>query len=281
MQQRKKEEVYFKRNNPYPEGNMTQEPKTEINQEKEKRNKRGKIVLVSLFVIVILGIVCFCHSLSTVPQIFQQRLSVSSPENEMGYTLLEEAQDWELEFLDTFDTDDDFWWTGTEIDESANREATIKDGVYQHTVTAKKRFFSWLTPDIQPVSDFYLSVEVDKKTGPDTGTYGIVFREMESNFFYFKLNELGIFLIQIKYAGEWEILESGFYFPQGNGAEPIKIIVIAKGSDFYFFVNDEFVTHVEDDRLSEGYVGISYGLYEEGDQAVFEFDNFELRVPQE
>ena len=58
-----------------------------------------------------------------------------------------------------------------------------------------------------------------------------------------------------------------------------RLAVVAEGAHFVLFVNDQYVAEVDDDRLSSGMVGVAVDLFDPGDEAVFEFDNFELRVP--
>ena len=59
---------------------------------------------------------------------------------------------------------------------------------------------------------------------------------------------------------EWERLKVGQYIPSGGEYKPRKITVIARGSNFYCFANDVFLTQFEDDRLLSGKVGVMIGL---------------------
>jgi hypothetical protein len=58
-----------------------------------------------------------------------------------------------------------------------------------------------------------------------------------------------------------------------------RLTVVGEGSKFIFFINEVFVGEVEDERLTEGGIGVAIGLHHPGDLATFEFDNFELRLP--
>jgi len=51
------------------------------------------------------------------------------------------------------------------------------------------------------------------------------------------------------------------------------------GSHFTFYINDQYVGEADDDQLSTGTIALAVGLDNAEDQAVFEFDNLELRAP--
>ena len=53
----------------------------------------------------------------------------------------------------------------------------------------------------------------------------------------------------------------------------------SEGTHFIFFINDQFVAELDDPRLSAGTAGLAIELANAGDEAVVEFDNFQLRAP--
>ena len=61
--------------------------------------------------------------------------------------------------------------------------------------------------------------------------------------------------------------------------EANRLTVIGRGSHFTFYINDQYVAEAEDDRLTAGDVGVAVELLDDGDSAVFEFDDFEVRAP--
>ncbi|MGD8456417.1 MAG: hypothetical protein PVF83_08540 [Anaerolineales bacterium] len=260
---------------------MSEDSRIEIDKQKEQRNKRGIIVLICLFVGVCLLSLCVCYFSMNLSLLYQYSLSNFTDEGKAAKALIEEAENWEVKFFDNFEEDNQLWWVGTDSSKYGIFEQTIEDGAYRIDATAKQGFYRRETFDIRPISDFYLSVEVDKTSGSYNGEYGVVFRKKAPNFYNFTINDSGTFVVRIMYKGEWDQLMVGNYFPRGGQDKPRKITVIAKGSDFYFYVDDQFVTHVDDDRLRSGFVGVTFGLDYDGEQAVFEFDNFELRVPGE
>ena len=57
------------------------------------------------------------------------------------------------------------------------------------------------------------------------------------------------------------------------------LTVVSAGSHFLFFINGQPVGEVKDSELERGFAGVAIGLRKAGDQAVFEFDNFEIWAP--
>ena len=55
--------------------------------------------------------------------------------------------------------------------------------------------------------------------------------------------------------------------------------VLGEGSHFRLYINDQYVGEAEDDHLAEGEVGLTITLYNAGDEAIYEFDRFEVRAP--
>lgn len=58
-----------------------------------------------------------------------------------------------------------------------------------------------------------------------------------------------------------------------------RLTVIEQGSHLTFFVNGQYVVETDDTRLNDGVMGPAVELVHAGDEAVFEFDNFEVRAP--
>lgn len=189
------------------------------------------------------------------------------------------ASNWEIIIADTFDNNDNNWLAESSDDEYAFTNYEIVDGKYRWDTTAHQGFIGWARSDTDPLTDFYLSVDVRQVEGPDTADYGILFREDEnSNFYYFAVSEQGEYALYI-FLEEWDTLiewtETNLIIP----GESNRITIIGEGSRFTFFINDQYLTEFIDDQIPEGLTALAVELSGEGDQAVFEFDNFELRKP--
>ena len=190
-----------------------------------------------------------------------------------------EASNWEVVLTDSFDTNDNDWLAESSDDEYSFMNYEVVDGKYRWDTEAHQSFIGWVRSDMEPLTDFYLSVEIRQVEGPDTADYGVLFREDEdSNFYYFAVSEQGAYALYIYFNG-WDTLIDWTNTDLIHPGEPNRITVIASGPQFIFFINDQYLTEFTDDQIPEGITALAVELSEEGDQAVFEFDNFELRKP--
>ncbi len=190
------------------------------------------------------------------------------------------ANNWKVIRTDTFDSNKNKWLVESNSDdEYAITTYEITNGKYRWDMTAHQSFIGWVRTGKKPLTDFYLSVDVQQMEGPDTADYGVIFREDDdSNFYYVGINGQGKYILYIFFE-EWDTLidwtESEFIEP----GESNRITVIGEGSHFTFFVNDQYLTEFTDDKIPEGVTALAVELSEENDHAIFEFDNYELRAP--
>lgn len=181
---------------------------------------------------------------------------------------------------EAFDSNKNNWQVEKTDDDYALTTYKIADGNYTWDVTAHQPLISWVTANTNAVSDFYVTIEIKQASGPDSADYGVVFREdANSNFYYFGINEQGQYALYL-YNQDWSTLidwtQSDFIQPD----EFNKITVLAEGSHFTFFINNQYLTEITDDSIKSGTVALAVELATESDQAVFQFDNIELRTPK-
>ena len=181
---------------------------------------------------------------------------------------------------DAFDSNKNKWQDEQSDDDYALTKYEIADGNYTWDATAHKPFIGWVTASTKVVTDFYLTVEIKQTSGPDSADCGVIFREdTDSNFYYFGINDQGQYVLYL-YFQDWSTLidwtESGLIQPR----EANRITVLGEGSHFIFFINDQYLTEVTDESIKSGTVALAIELAAENDHAVFQFDNFDLRVPK-
>jgi len=191
---------------------------------------------------------------------------------------------WTVILSDAFDSNENDWMTGDFTDEHfADVNRLIADGKYRWQVKSKSGATLWWeapeSPYTKPVSDFYLSAELQMVSGPDDATYGLFFRGNDGgDDYYFGINNYGEFFVRLS---TWfgKSLIDPTSTPAIRPGEVNRLAVKAEGSHFVFFINDERVGEADDSTLSKGRTGIAIELNHTDDEAVFEFDNFELRAP--
>jgi hypothetical protein len=206
--------------------------------------------------------------------------SADSPE-ELASKLLREAQNWEPIANTEFATDT---WPKDFNEEGWAGNATITgSGTYLVTLNyigEGSDATYWIIPILEPASDFYLSVEGKFIEGEDENGYGLLFRlnGIGDPGYLFRLfervNEYDIQyvdngLVELKHLTLSPAISKGRFN---------KITVIARGTEFYFYINDTFVEHISDNQRTRGSVGLRMAV-DKGTEHVFEFDNFILRVP--
>lgn len=190
----------------------------------------------------------------------------------------ERPSDWRRVFIDSFTADQHSWPLYDEVDVYTTHKSEIVDGVYRWEALAHRGFVWWIWGS-QPVSDFYLSVEVRRVSGTRTGSSGLVFRLNNRSYYAFVINDSQRFAVMKSTQGRLEDViswkESDAIQPDGTDV----LTVVATGSNFSFFINGQWVAEIEDVDYEQGRTGLTIGLDRAGEEAVFEFDNFEVWTP--
>jgi hypothetical protein len=194
--------------------------------------------------------------------------------------LLSRGAAWPSVLVETFASNENDWPTGEEDGDLTSISLSITNGLYKWEALAHESFIYWSRPEMPIVTDFNLSLEAQQITGPADGQMGVVFRQVDAdNYYLFRISQDQYYALQRSAANDWIRIIDWTPCPYVNPEEVNKISVMATGSNYFFFVNGQFITEVFDDNLSSGRVGVAIGLSNPGDQAVFQFDNFALNAP--
>lgn len=196
-------------------------------------------------------------------------------------SMLETARQMPLVLFDPFDDDSGLWETGEQVDDLGKSWWNITAGRYEWRVEAATGLVWWVSPDMESISDFYLSVTAQKLDGANTALFGLAFRIFDFKHYYvFQINEHQLYSVfAYDYEEGWiELIpwiESQAIYPD----QPNHLEIVANGSQFIFFINRQFINQVSDERFSSGTTGLLTGLDNAGEQALWAFDDFELRAP--
>jgi len=195
-------------------------------------------------------------------------------------SFLDMASRWPRVLRDPFDALEHDWALGKEADPLADIEWSLVDGKYRWEAQAQDSFVWWVYPEMEPVTDFYLSVSMASLEGPASAEQGVIFHHTDENDYYlFELNRAGEFALFIHYLGEWETLLDWHPAEMISNDEANELTVIANNSHYALYINQQWVGDYFDDRLPSGTVGLLVGLSEAGDEGLWEFDNFALHAP--
>ena len=196
--------------------------------------------------------------------------------------VLEASRLWPVVFEDSFDEDRGDWPVGEEDGDLAAIDWRIGAGKYQWHANANSGFVWWALSEAEGVRSFYVAADVQQIAGPSDGEAGLVFRsDGETSYYNFGISNEGSYSLYMHSQDGWEPLiewaSSRHLIPGGVN----RLAVIAQDERLLLFINDHFLTEYVDERLVEGQAGLIIGLSYAGEEGHWEFDNFELRAPQD
>ncbi len=137
----------------------------------------------------------------------------------------------------------------------------------------KKNLFAWTTCRRYRYAD--VCVEADVAVDRDNGysAVGLILRHLDDeNYYYFLVSNRGFFRFDLVLNGnpmrliEWTPLPS---FLNIDWVQSIPLRIIARGSAFSFYLDDEWIGEVTDDSIGEGRIGFAAQNYEEEVEARF------------
>ena len=209
----------------------------------------------------------------------QRLLNVTNTARAFGSTATQAASEWRLVLADDFASERNGWGTEASDDERAKSLIEVKDGKYVWDISTHKLAITWETADTTSLGDFTLAVDAKQIGGPTNAEYGVIFREdVDYDFYYFAINNLGQYTLLLWY-DDWITLINYTRSELIHPNQSNRIGVIAHGSHFIFSINGERLVEYTSDRIKTGKVGLIGALFRSNEQAVFEFDNFEVRAP--
>jgi serine/threonine protein kinase len=189
---------------------------------------------------------------------------------------------WSLVIQEPFDSNTNGWQTGDAGNSSMAASYSVTGGKYRwETETQGSIDWFYWNEELEPISDFYYTVEIEQVSGPDTANYGMIFRAIDTAAYLFSINDASQQYALFKWEVEgWTYLLDTTRTSAIKRGEANQLGVLAEGSRFSLYINDEYVDEITvDDGLNEGRVGLAIYLGQAGDEAVFEFDNFEVYTP--
>jgi len=188
---------------------------------------------------------------------------------------------WPVIYSEDFVGDKGYWDTSKYTDDYATVDQQITDGVYRWKLTAIQGVNQKSFVSIEPENDLYISVDAHRVSGPTGSGYGLVFRwdSAAVAFYSFAITDLGSYSFQVFQNREWATLIDWTESDAIRPGEWNRITVVVEGAHFAFFINDEPVGEYDDSRIQRGGFGLGMDLFNAGDRATLEFDNFVVRSP--
>jgi len=136
---------------------------------------------------------------------------------------------------------------------------------------------AWETGDID-AADFLVEVDVSHYDGPLVNEGGLLFRYVDSeNFYLFTVSSDGLYAVKrIENDESTTLVDWTESDALETGERSInRLMVLAEGDQFAFFINEELVDEVVDDTFTEGSIGLIAGSLDEYEVDIA-FDDFAL-----
>jgi hypothetical protein len=190
---------------------------------------------------------------------------------------------WQTVLRDDFFDASKGWPTGNFSDTVwTTREHAVTAGVFRSRLDpGDQPAGAWVIPNMDPVQDFFLSVEAQRLNGPaELGAYGVAFRFIDGNNHYFFVVRDDQFY-SFGYYEASEFIRALDWTPSEaiRPGEVNTLAVLGEGSHFTFFINEEFAAETDDTRFERGITGLVMNVNDAPQPYQIDFDNFELRSP--
>ncbi len=178
---------------------------------------------------------------------------------------------------DTFNSNTFQWPISDSQDEWGSIIREITGGRYVWQVGAEKDVGRWCLPDSDSfATDFRLSVDIKRLSGPLNIAYGLIIRHNEGRYYVFNARDDGYFRFSLWQGSEWITIIDWTETLSIQSGEINHLEVVTRGPVFEFFINNIFVAEENDSEIPAGENGLSVIMLANPDPAMIEFDNFVL-----
>jgi hypothetical protein len=214
------------------------------------------------------------NATSTAVAIATQQANVTAT---LSARMTEQAQ---YKVVDDFSDNEMDWLTETVRDEFMDGSLGIYNGSYVWNIEKLKQpFIYWANlRGVYGAEDF--DVYVDSKITPAASgevCSGFVFRTASSDWeeggYTFSVCNNSYFDVSYYEKGEWTAISDLIYSTSSLREDWNRLEIIARGNHFTFFVNNEEVYEMTDDRLQRGGLALLIEV-SDVDSATIRFDNF-------
>lgn len=180
-------------------------------------------------------------------------------------------------YYEDFSKDTGSWPTGNEEHDWGVVESYIQEGKFYWEATAytDQLYHLPLPSSLPNVSNFQLEVDFSLVDGVQN--YGLTFRRQDNSFYYFPVDENGHYQLALfdQETQEWKQIIDWDSYPEVEDTVPSRLRVIAEGSNYKLYINDDLVAESNDATLLGGDIGIGISVAA-GENAAIEVDSFRL-----
>lgn len=189
---------------------------------------------------------------------------------------------WETVLEEDFPDNAQGWVMGEQSYRGGSVRATwrLDNDHYTGLVDSPSRYAAWSTR-FTPQSDrFAISVDAQRLNGVHGDVFfGIAVRESGGDLYIFEVSEAQQGRAYRIGGISEDVLATQTLHSVVSRFDPNHLVLVVDGSEYTFWVNDEYVIRVVDDRLRGGAVGVALRVAQESHTALVFFDNFTVHVP--
>jgi hypothetical protein len=187
---------------------------------------------------------------------------------------------WDVHIIDNFEANTYDWpvSVGNPGGDCGSDSRIIENHSLIWKINAKSSCYWWYYPDMPAVTDFDLSVDV-QRFGAAGNDAGLVFRVVDENpqyFYIFAVDDINRTFSVTAFNGDWNTLIDWTYSAYIKPGAFNHLGVSARGSQISFSINDVVVETITDETSPFGKVGIVADVYNNGDSDTITYKNFEF-----
>ncbi len=192
-----------------------------------------------------------------------------------------QAAGWTTVLNETFDQNTNGWRSGHFDSPFATIDFAIQNGVYRWDGTAPQGIVYTIPIRTQRLTDFFMSADVHEIRGTPNAEVGLGLRQNgNGDHYYFAIRDSTRRFSFLKWMNsEWSVLLVGDGTAVILPGEWNHLAVLATGSRFDLFINDQLVGQTSDNSIARGINLLGITIDQENSQSSFEFDNVVVRVP--
>lgn len=186
---------------------------------------------------------------------------------------------WPVLLSDSFSSNTNGWNVKDRSSDRLTTTETIGAGKIHIEAQATQGTESERYPTGPTIIDSYIQVTAQRQSGPSAARYGLIFRlnASSSDDYFFSVSDDGTFRVSL-YQGGWTNVIDPTKTTAINPGQANRLAVLTQGAHFIFYINDQQVGSADNTTLSSGLPGVAFEL-DANTQAVFEFQNFQVRAP--
>ena len=198
--------------------------------------------------------------------------------------LFDQQRAWPLVLQEKFSSANRNWNTGQDNNNLAVENLSITGNQYTWKMTSKKTMGSFSFPDMDTLSDLFVSVDLQVPASSENSSdqAGIIFRhsQAEKSFYFFGVNPGGTYSLREYDGSSWIDLIPLTVTDRLKPGQVNHLAVSIQDSQILLVINDTLIDNIQDTDLSEGTAGLGLYLAAPGEDVTIVFTNFSVRAPK-